>query len=118
VLGSLAHVGARNYGLTPRWDYLLEVYGRLYTVWGPEEAAEAYSNPPTGRARRDANLQYEANTQYDPAGSLGEGQYVWVVARTVNRNWLLIQAATGATYWTQAENIELFTPLDNIPLDE
>ncbi len=107
-----------SYFLTPDWDWLVEIYGNTYIVWGMPEAASFFDNPPHARLTSETELRYEPNTLVEPAGTAPAGRYVWLEGRTPDGQWLRLEPLTGRSYWMNASSVDLQVDLDDLPVFE
>lgn len=114
-LGSIPTL-TNDYYLTDEWEWLVQISGSVYTVWGPADDLDRFENPPNARSTIEAPLYYDPTTAYEPASTLPEGQYVWLSGRSSNGEWLRVVSASGRNLWIEAENVEILTELDAIPI--
>lgn len=106
VIGTLPF-GEYEFYLTPNWDWLVQVNETVYTIWGREEQADLFVNPPNARTVTDADLYYEANPDF-PRGTLPAGTYVWLLHRSDDQQWYQVESVWGDVQWIRASDVELF----------
>lgn len=62
------------------------------------------------------NVRHGAGTQFHAFASIERNQYVWLIARTAETDWLLVQLSTGQIGWVSTQFIRTQFYTNNLPV--
>jgi len=65
---------------------------------------------------RNLNVRHGAGTQFHAFASVEQNQYVWLIARTPETDWLLVQLPSGQVGWVSAQFIRTQFYTVNLPV--
>ncbi len=116
-LGSL-QINDDSFYITDDWQWIIEPLYGYYVVWGDASELGRFDDQPGAVTRDVVAGYYDPNTNYDPATELAENTYVWLVERTADDSWLLVETARRNRYWVPANEVDILIDLETIAVRE